>query len=159
MRKMIIGSLICLGLGFAAAQDFDWAELGEATYANCVGCHQANGEGIVGAFPSLAGHLPNVVAKEGGREYIINVLVYGLQGELTVLGDTINSVMPAWGTLSDEQIAAVLNHELHSWGNADSLAEDFVIITPEEVAAQRDQGLSPEDVLGLRAALELGADE
>ena len=62
--------------------DFDFdEELGESTYsANCVACHQPNGEGIAGAFPPLAGHIPELYNAEGGREYIINTVLYGLQG-------------------------------------------------------------------------------
>ena len=159
MRKLVVLFMLVASVSLVSAQDFDWQTLGEATYANCLGCHQATGEGIPGAFPALAGHLPNVVAKDGGREYIISVLLYGLQGEVTVLGDTINSVMPPWGSLSDEEIAAVLNHELHSWGNAESLSEDFAIILPGEVAALRGQGLSSDDVYVLRGELGLSNDE
>jgi hypothetical protein len=51
--------------------------------------------------------------------------------------------------LSDEQIAATLNHELTSWGN-DAALQDFSPITPEEVAALREEALSPQQVLELR---------
>ena len=146
--------LSCLGLVYA--QSFDWQDLGETTYATCSGCHGAEGAGIPGTFPPHAGHLPNIVAQEGGRSYLINTLLYGLSGEISVLGETYNGAMPAWASLSDEQIAAVLNHELHAWGNDALLPEDFSIILPGEVAAARDADLSPEDVLELRNALELG---
>ncbi|MCA9837938.1 MAG: cytochrome c [Trueperaceae bacterium] len=113
-------------------------------------CHQANGQGIPAAFPPLAGHMPDLYSAEGGREYIINVVLYGLMGEIEVNGAKYNSVMTPWAAvLSDEQIAATLNHELTSWGN-DALLTDFMPIMPEEVAAQRDKGLSSADVLGLR---------
>ena len=132
---------------------FDWQELGESTYsANCVSCHQATGLGIVGAFPPLAGHIPDLYNAEGGREYIINVVLYGLQGEINVEGNVYNGIMTPWSQLSDEEIAATLNHELMSWGN-DALVTDFTPILPEEVTALRGQGLAPADVLSLRPAL------
>jgi len=138
----------------AQASDFDWAELGETTYnANCLSCHQATGMGIPGAFPPLAGHMPELYNAEGGREYIINVVLYGLQGEINAAGTTYNSVMTPWAAiLSDDQIAATLNHELTSWDNDTSLT-DFSPILPEEVAAQRANELSSADVLGLRPEL------
>ena len=137
----------------AQGSSFDWQELGESTYtANCVACHQANGEGIPGAFPPLAGHIPNLYNAEGGRDYIIQTVLYGLMGEIEVNGTSYNSAMTPWAQLSDEQIAATLNHELSSWGN-DEVLEDFSPILPDEVAALRDQGLSSTDVLELRPEL------
>ena len=138
-----------------AAAAFDWQELGDTIYtSNCSSCHQPNGEGIVGAFPPLAGHMPELVQAEGGREYLINVLLYGLQGEINVEGQTYNGVMTAWASLGDEQIAAVLNHESTSWGNADALP-NFEPFQPEEIAAQRGLGLSSTDVYELRQTLGL----
>lgn len=135
----------------AQVADFDWQELGEKTYtANCMACHQANGQGIPGAFPPLAAHTPDLYNAEGGRKYMINVVLYGLMGAIEVNGNTYNSVMTPWAAvLSDEQIAAVLNHTLVSWDN-EALLTDFSPILPAEVAAERDQGLSSADVLGLR---------
>ncbi len=158
MRKFIFLSLT-LVLFAAQAQDFDWQELGEKTYANCMGCHQATGAGIPPVFPPLAGHLPNIVTKDGGREYLINILLFGLQGEISVLGESYNGAMPSWTSLSDEQIAAVVNYQLYSWGNDERLPEDFAIILPEEVAAQRDAGLTAADVYASRGELGLADDE
>lgn len=130
------------------------SQLGATTYNNCAGCHQANGQGIPGAFPPLAGHLPDLYQAQGGRDYLIHVLLYGLQGPITVAGKSYNGSMPAWAQLSDEQIAAVLDHELQSWGNADTL-KNFKPITPDEVKARRGDKLSPQDVHALRDKLEL----
>jgi cytochrome c oxidase subunit 2 len=136
-------------------ENFDWQARGEAAYANCAACHQANGQGVPGAFPPLAGHMPELLAPEGGREYLIDVALYGLQGPITVLGNRYDGVMPGFAYLSDEDIAAALNHALHAWGNDEQLPEDFEVITPSEVAAQRDRGFGPSDVHDLRQALEL----
>jgi mono/diheme cytochrome c family protein/heme/copper-type cytochrome/quinol oxidase subunit 4 len=111
-------------------------ELGNATYVNCQGCHQATGAGLPGFAPPLAANMPRLHNAEGGREYLIDVLLYGLSGEIQVDGQTYNNNMPAWPQLSDEQIAAVLNHELTSWGNEEALTE-FTPITSGEVAARR----------------------
>lgn len=139
-----------------AQANVEWdRELGEKTYSNCVACHQPNGQGIPSAFPPQAGHAPEIYNAEGGRTYMIHVVLYGLQGEIKVEGQTYNGIMTPWGALlNDEQIAAVLNHVLTSWGN-DALLEDFTPITPEEVAAERENTMTAQEVYESRAALNI----
>jgi len=94
----------------------------------CKACHQANGEGMAGIWPPLAG------AGEyyGTPQNHARIVVHGLSGEIVVKGETYNGVMPAQGgLLSDYEIAAVLTYVRHSWGNNDG------IVTPEDVAAVR----------------------
>ena len=135
-----------------ASTDFEWQELGETTYNNCLACHQANGEGLPGAFPPLKGHITELYQVEGGRRYLINVVLYGLQGQIEVKGTSYSSAMTSHSFLSDEQIAAVLNHELNSWGN-DKLLEEFDPILPSEVEAERENAISAQEVLELRPDL------
>jgi mono/diheme cytochrome c family protein len=76
---------------------------GAAVYqANCAGCHQPGGAGLPPFFPPLAGN-PNVQ----DAEYVRTVLVNGKQGEITVLGQTYNGVMPAQA-LEEAEIVAVI---------------------------------------------------
>ena len=101
---------------------------GEVVYGQvCVACHQANGEGVPGAFPPLAGAGDFYGPPSNHAAIIIN----GLQGEITVKGVTYNGVMPPQGSLSDYDVAAVATYERHSWGNDDG------IVTPEDVKAVR----------------------
>ena len=127
---------------------------GSQVYAQCQACHGQQGQGVPGAFPPLAGHAPVLYNADGGREYLVNVLLYGLQGQIEVDGQTYNGVMPAWQQLTDPQIAAVLNHILTEWGNEAEL-EGFEPYAPQEIADQRGQGLSGAAVLGERQALGL----
>ncbi len=128
---------------------------GETVYdANCASCHQATGTGVPNAFPPVAGHAPELALAEGGREYLANLLLYGLQGEIQVLGEPYNGVMPAWAQLSDDELADTLNYVLSSWDNLDALP-DYPAFTAEEIAAQRDAGLSAAQVYELRQTLEL----
>lgn len=152
--RFLLPLVVALALGtFALAQDVD----GESVYnSNCAACHQGNGQGIPSAFPPLAGHIPDILAAENGRTFLIDVLLYGLQGEITVMGTNYNGVMPAWNQLTDEQLAAVLTYISTAWDNEPP--EDFEPFTAEEVAEQRGQDLSPSDVLELREALELGSE-
>lgn len=116
---------------------------GEQVYAaNCASCHGPAGAGIAGAFPPVDGHAAELAS--ASRAYLIDVLLYGLQGPISVGGVAYDGVMPAWGHLSDEQIAAVLDH-LTGLGGPDT--DPF---TPDEVAAERGKGLSANDVLELR---------
>ena len=103
---------------------------GEAIYkAQCVVCHQENGQGIVGAFPPLGGS-DFIVDKEATIKQVLN----GASGELVVNGVTYNGTMAAFGeSLDDQQIADVLNYVYTSWGNS-SEAD----ITAEDVAGLRD---------------------
>ena len=146
--KLILASSL-LASASALAQS-----TGEATYqANCASCHQANGQGIPSAFPPLVGHVPELLAPEGGRTYLVHTLLYGLQGSITVDGQTYNGVMPAWQQLDDAQLADLLTYISTAWENEADLPEGFEPFTAEEVAAQRDLGLTGSDVLEERTEL------
>jgi len=131
---------------------------GGVVYNNCLGCHQANGAGIPGVFPSLVTHAPTLFNAQSselsGRTYLIHLLLFGLQGEIAAGGITYKGIMPAWPQLSNTEIAAVLNHILSNWENS-SLLNQFVPYTAEEIAEQRDLGLTPQDVYLERQELSL----
>lgn len=75
--------------------------------SRCVSCHQANGQGIPGAFPPLV-KSPYVL---GEPEILAHIVLQGLRGEVQVEGQTYNGIMPPWQEqLSDEEAAAVINH-------------------------------------------------
>ncbi len=118
------------------------AAIGAEVYArNCASCHGPAGAGLAGAFPPLAGHAADLAALDGGRELLIDTLLYGLQGPIQVAGSNYAGVMPAWPQLGDEQIAAVLDHLL---GLGAAPAEPA--FSPEMVAERRGQGLSADQV-------------
>lgn len=137
-----------------ATVEFD-REAAEAAYmSSCSSCHAATGAGIPQVFPPLAGHMDDVYNADGGREYIMNVMLYGLTGSITVDGVTYGGAMPAWASLSDETLAGAYNHIVTAWGNEDSIT-DFEPVTPEEFAGQRGLGLSTSDVHAQREQLGL----
>jgi ubiquinol-cytochrome c reductase cytochrome b subunit len=95
---------------------------------NCSGCHQANGQGVTGSFPALAGNKDVTAANPAGIEH---TLLYGLAGK-KINGVSYSVPMPAWkGTLSDNDIAAVITYIRSSWGNSASpvKAADLAKIT------------------------------
>jgi mono/diheme cytochrome c family protein len=128
------------------------ADEGAETYNTiCAACHQPNGLGLPGTFPPLAGHAAAVLARPGGREYLVRLLLYGLEGEIAVNGKTFNSAMPPLGdALNDEQLAAALNYVLHGWDNATSLPPGFSPFVPTEIAAARGTKMTGAEVYILR---------
>ena len=88
---------------------------GKNVYAKvCAACHQADGQGLKGAFPPLAAS--DTLAKEGGM-FAVNNVLNGLSGPITVNGVEYNSVMPPAAYLSDTDIADVVTYVLNSWDN------------------------------------------
>lgn len=110
----------------------DKASLGASLYrTSCANCHQANGQGVPGAFPPLADD-PVVMADDPTRH--IEVILFGMQGE-PINGVEYSAAMPPWSEqLSDEEVAAIVNHERTSWGN------DASTVTKEDVAEVREAG-------------------
>jgi nitrite reductase (NO-forming) len=80
--------------------------------ANCLACHQANGEGIPSAFPPLA----NSDYLNDNPLLGVSAIIKGLSGPITVNGTRYDSVMPAM-RLSDQDIANVITFVLNSWDN------------------------------------------
>lgn len=98
---------------------------GALTFASrCASCHQANGAGLPGVFPPLAGS-PWV---NSDAKTVARILLLGINGKINVAGATFNGTMPAFGTtLSDAEIAAVGTHVRANFGNRSAaLTADLV---------------------------------
>jgi mono/diheme cytochrome c family protein len=91
---------------------------GAAIYAHvCAACHQADGQGAVGAaaYPALAGN-----ANLASKAYLETIVLNGLRG------------MPALGrAMSDEQVADVINYVRSRFGDAGD------VVSLDEVKAAR----------------------
>jgi cytochrome c oxidase cbb3-type subunit 2 len=100
--------------GAKEAGGYDAAK-GAALYtANCSACHQASGEGLPGAFPSLKDDA--VVNKDDATKHI-DVVLNGLH-DARVSGVVYGGAMPPFAaTLSDTDIADLIDYERSSWGN------------------------------------------
>jgi len=96
--------------------------------AKCAACHQASGAGVAGVFPPLAGAEWVV----GSEKVLISLLLHGVEGELVVMGNTYRGAMPAFGTLGNDEIAAVLTYIRNDWGN------QAAPVTAAAVKAQRE---------------------
>ncbi len=118
--------------GASSASLEDRLASGKKVYTQvCSACHQANGQGLKGAFPPLAAS--DTLAKEGGMFAVHNAL-YGLSGPITVNGVAYNSVMPPVAHLSDTDIADVVTYVMNSWDNPGGE------ISADQVAASRKEG-------------------
>ncbi len=85
--------------GAALAQPLDGAAIFKQ---NCAACHQAQGQGVPGAFPALAGD----AFVQGDPKAVAHVLLNGRGGMPNFRED-----------LTNEQIAAVLSYVRSAWGN------------------------------------------
>ncbi len=85
---------------------------GAQLYAtNCQACHQANGEGLKGAFPPLKG---SSIVLDENPEMLIEIIMKGYNGREEY------AEMPPVGTnngLTAEEITAIINHERTNWEN------------------------------------------
>ena len=115
VKQWALAAWLCAGAAFA--QTAPAPADGKTLFAkNCAACHQADGRGIPGAFPALAGSPLAIGAPAEAAE----VLLKGRGG------------MPDFsGSLDDADIAAVLSYVRASWGNR------AAPVTDTEVGAQR----------------------
>jgi ubiquinol-cytochrome c reductase cytochrome b subunit len=98
----------------AGAQGATSAAGAKVFSTNCASCHGAQGTGVPGTFPPLAGN-PVVT---GDANKVIGIVLDGLHGSISVGGQTYNGMMPAWkGTLSNKDVADVVTYIRGSLGS------------------------------------------
>ncbi len=109
----------------------DHMSAGARVFAStCAACHQQQGQGVARAYPPLAGSDFLMADKDRA----IGIVLGGLQGRVTVNGQTYDSAMPSHAHLGDDDIANVLTYVRSSWGNSGAP------VTAQEVAAKRAAG-------------------
>lgn len=110
---------------------------GAAIYASrCAACHQATGAGLPGAFPPLAGS-EWVLGRDTA---LARIVLHGVTGGLTVKGTTYNGVMPAFREqLQDAELAAVLSHIRHQWGNQGAAVNAELVASVRQETANRTE--------------------
>lgn len=102
--------------------------------ANCVACHQAAGTGLPGVFPPLDGS----EWATGDHRVLANILLHGIEGEITVKGASYKGSMPSFKQLGDEELAAVASYVRSSWSNqAPALKAE--VFAAERKAVTRDK--------------------
>lgn len=87
---------------------------GKAIFAaQCAACHQATGKGLPGVFPPLDGS----EWVTGDARVLANILLHGINGEITVAGTKYQGSMPAFAQLSDAELAGVASFIRATWSN------------------------------------------
>ncbi len=147
VRAAILAAL--LASSPAAAND------GAAAWKRCAACHLANGQGIPGAFPRLAGRMHGAAASEAGRAYLVLTVTAGVMGPVDIDGKTIRGIMPAQAGLTDADVAAVLNYAAALPGTDGKTLKPIKAFTAEEVAAVKaaHPGVNPNAVHAARAGV------
>jgi mono/diheme cytochrome c family protein len=99
------------------------------------------------------------VALKDGRNYLIDVLCFGMGGKIESGGDSFEGDMPPWPQLSDQDVADVLTYVLTGL-NSKLLSADFKPISADEVKAERAKQLNAAAIHAERDALvkELGSN-
>ena len=108
-----------------AAQNLTEAEGETATGADgkrlynsyCSSCHQQSGLGVKGVFPPLVDD-PVVGANDPTKH--IEIVLFGLSGEIINGVEYAAAMPPHKDTLTDEQIALIVNYERVEWGPGES---------------------------------------
>lgn len=129
--------------GEVEAGPFDWKIEGPKLYkVNCASCHQANGMGLPGAFPPLAGSQ----WVSGDEDRIIKIVLNGLKGPIEVKGETYNSAMIPFGNvLNDEEVQAVVSYVRTHFGNtAEEVTVEAVTAVRAEVGSRNSQWTAEE---------------
>ena len=92
---------------------------GEKVYAaNCAACHRADGKGA-GPIKPLDG---SAIVQDADKSKQIAILLNG----------ALNGAMPAWKSLSDTEIAAVITYTKNNWSN-----KTGQLVQPAEIVAAR----------------------
>ena len=126
-----------------------YADRGRNIYnQKCKSCHGNSGEGIAPAIPPLA----NSDYLKADKSRAVNILLEGLQGEITVNGKKYNALMPMV-PLNDRDVASVLNFIRKEWNGLNDQ------ITEEEVKTLRSKSKYPTYKKQVAAALNIPLPE
>ncbi len=85
---------------------------GQSVYETyCLSCHMADGNGLEGVFPSLVktGNLTD-------KNKLVKIILQGMRGPIMVKGTKYDGEM-AGTSISDQEVADVINYIRNSWGN------------------------------------------
>jgi mono/diheme cytochrome c family protein len=124
------------------------AGAGGAYATVCQACHQADGKGMPGAFPPLAGSS----WMTGDPETPVRIVLLGLSGEIEVNGAKYNAVMPPPAGMTDETIAEAVSHARTSFGNSASKVDAAFVKQVRDSLAGRTNPWTAAELTALRPA-------
>ena len=117
--------------------DKGMAEGGQKLYNTyCASCHQADGKGAAGRYPSLS----QSEWVSGNKKRLITVLLEGLKGPITVNGKGFDGEMPKLDFLSDGDIAKILSYVRFNFiNNASAIYEKEVATVRVQLKIEQDK--------------------
>jgi len=120
-------------------------------FKGCAACHLANGKGVPGSFPPLAGRVAPIAVTPAGRRYLVEVMAVGLSGQVTIGTTVYRGFMPRQA-ISAGDAAAVLNYLGTETGDAKSAAKFKPFTAAEVEQLRKTTGRTPADVAKSRPA-------
>ena len=127
LKSLLLAILLCLPLGTNASERElrNSIVLGALAFAdNCRKCHETDGYGKEGLYPSL--HRSSLLAD---RELLIKTILHGRVNQRSNSSEL--RLMPAFDYLTNHEIAAIIAFVTSSWG------EEVILVTGEEIEAVR----------------------
>lgn len=144
-RLVLVGAIAATVLVPAAGRADEPSAGAEVFEKRCALCHRPMGEGVSGVYPPLQETLGHFMAVQSGRDYLADVVVFGLGGTITVDGKKYVGQMKLVPPLTDQEAADVLNHVLASFNKA-SLPADSRPFDAAEIATRRETPQAPTEI-------------
>jgi len=142
-QLLILTLIVVLGLGSCGENSDNSTQTNNTPAANdnspyaggktiyqktCITCHQADGKGMQGTYPPLAGSDYLLADKYRAIKQVLK----GSMNKITVNGNDYQGVMTPQG-LNDSDVSQVLNYVYHSFGN------NGFTVTSADVKAVRER--------------------
>ena len=104
MKKFILFTLVVIiaigSQSFSPTAPQASLKKGQAVYETyCISCHMEDGNGVPSAFPSL-----------------VKIVLQGVRGPIVVKGEKYDAEMASI-TITDQEVADVINYIRNTWGN------------------------------------------
>lgn len=113
MKNSIYVLVFLVFLALSACETYPYQQ-GKILYTNfCENCHMADGSGLKGLIPPLAG--ADYLQKY--PEKIPCIIRNGIKGEMTVNGQVYDTEMAGIERLTEFEITNIINYIHTSWGN------------------------------------------
>ncbi|MBN3786964.1 cytochrome c [Burkholderia sp. Ac-20353] len=121
--------------------------------AQCAVCHQAGGKGQDGLAPPLTEYPGRYATAAQGRAQLASTVLHGMFGEIAVHDKHYNFKMPSFASVSDEDLAQLLNYVVFDLNAQHGNAKPF---TAAEIQAARARQMDGAAVHEQRAVVTKG---
>jgi putative membrane-bound dehydrogenase-like protein len=119
----------------------EFREKGRKNFNTCMACHGAEGQGVDGVGPRLAGSK----WVQGDPNALVRIVLHGFANKSENKKD-IAGVMPGHSYLSDDQLASVLTFIRQSWGNSESAIDKKQVERIRQQSQGRSSIWSPDEL-------------